>query len=144
MLTAPADGQSLDTIIGELQSNYGVPAYPQEYRITIKVAEEKSSSQSGGGGGGGNGASSGRAPATPAADGAPKREKAPAAPRVSPEGGEEPAAEGERPARKRRSRRRRGKGRSGGNGSGPPGGDASSGPATPPPSTPPPPPPPPA
>ncbi|MDQ3916777.1 MAG: hypothetical protein M3323_15830, partial [Actinomycetota bacterium] len=40
-LTAPPDGQSLDTIIGELQSNYGVPAYPQEYRITIKVAEDK-------------------------------------------------------------------------------------------------------
>ena len=73
-LTAPPDGQSLEKIIGDLQSNYGVPAYPQEYRITIKVAEEKPA------------ASGQPAPpkAAPAPDGAPKREKAPAPPRVGP------------------------------------------------------------
>lgn len=130
-LTAPPDGQSLEQIIGELQSNYGVPAYPQEYRITIKVAEEKSS---GGGQGGGQGAAP-KAPATPAPDGAPKREKAPAPPRVGPDGSEE-SATGERPAKRRRSRRRRGRGRSGG----PPGSDESGGSSSPPDAPPPPPP----
>ena len=123
-LTAPPDGQSLEKIIGELQSNYGVPAYPQEYRITIKVAEEKPAGTA--------------QPAPPktvtAPEGAPKREKAPAAPRVGPEGSEEGTV-AERPAKRRRGRRRRGRGRSPGS-SGEPGG------SPPPPSAPPPPPPP--
>lgn len=38
-LTAPPDGQTLEGLIGDLQSSYGVPQYPQEYRITIKVAD---------------------------------------------------------------------------------------------------------
>ena len=110
-LTAPPDGQSLDKIIGELQSNYGVPAYPQEYRITIKVAEEKPA-----------GTAQPAPPKTvPAPEGAPKREKAPAAPRVGPEGSQD-AVEPERPARRRRGRRRRGRGRgpAGGPGGSPP------------------------
>ena len=130
MLTAPADGQSLDTIIGELQSNYGVPAYPQEYRITIKVAEEKPAASGGGGGAGGGG----RAQAPPA-DGAPRREKAPAAPRVA-EDGPEGEAQADKPARKRRSRRRRGRGRSGPSGGqnpGSAGGESAPGPSAPPP-----------
>ena len=40
-LHAPPDGQTLEGIIGELQSVWGVPQYPQEYRITIKVQEER-------------------------------------------------------------------------------------------------------
>ncbi|HEX2293737.1 MAG TPA: hypothetical protein VHN37_00325 [Actinomycetota bacterium] len=121
-LTAPPDGQSLDKIIGELQSDFGVPAYPQEYRITIKVAEEKPA-----------GAAQPAPPKTaPAPEGAPKREKAPAAPRVGPDGSEEtPAAE--RPAKRRRGRRRRGRGKS----SGPGGTGGSSSPGAPPPPPPP-------
>jgi hypothetical protein len=121
-LTAPPDGQSLDGIIGELQSDYGVPAYPQEYRITIKVAEEKPA------------ASAQPAPAktVPAPEAAPKREKAPAAPRVGPEGAEEqPAAD--RPAKRRRGRRRRGRGRGPGPSGGQGPGDSSSPPSAPPP-----------
>ena len=123
-LTAPPDGQSLDKIIGELQSNYGVPAYPQEYRITIKVAEEKPA------------ASAQPAPpkTAPAPDAAPKREKAPAPPSLGPEGGDEPQAD--RPAKRRRGRRRRGRGRSGG-----PSGEGQQNGSPPPPSAPPPPPP---
>src|SRR5688572_5807593 len=37
-LTAPPDGQNLEELIGELQSTWGVPQYPQEYRLLIKVA----------------------------------------------------------------------------------------------------------
>lgn len=126
-LTAPPDGQSLEKIIGELQSNYGVPAYPQEYRITIKVAEEKPAASA-----------QPAAPKTaPAPDAAPKREKAPAAPRVGPEGSEEEGGP-ERPAKRRRGRRRRGRGR--GPGPAQPGG-AGSGDSPSPPSPPPPPPP---
>ncbi len=121
-LTAPPDGQSLDAIIGELQSNYGVPAYPQEYRITIKVAEEKTPAAVAGG----NGAAAPKA--TPSSDSGPKREKAPAAPRVVSEGSEEAAPETAK-ARRKRNRRRRGRGgRPGG-----PAGGPSSGPSSPPP-----------
>ncbi|MFN2587329.1 MAG: hypothetical protein ABR613_04315 [Actinomycetota bacterium] len=127
-LTAPPDGQSLEAIIGELQSNFGVPAYPQEYRITIKVAEEKQVTPAG------NGAASSRAPTAPPEAG-PRREKAPAAPRVAPEGSGEVEVPAEKAARRRRSRRRRGRGGrgpSGGQG-GPSGGAPSAGPNPPPP-----------
>jgi hypothetical protein len=40
-LTAPHDGVTLEEVIGDLQSSWGVPQYPQEYRLTIKVAEER-------------------------------------------------------------------------------------------------------
>ena len=35
--TLPPDGTDLDQLIGALQSEYGVPATPQEYRLIIKV-----------------------------------------------------------------------------------------------------------
>lgn len=42
LITLPPDGTDLDELIGALQSEYGVPATPQEYRLIIKVpaAEE--------------------------------------------------------------------------------------------------------
>ena len=40
-LTAAPDGTTLEQVVGELQSEYGVPTYPQEYRITLKVADER-------------------------------------------------------------------------------------------------------
>lgn len=35
--TLPPDGTDLDELIGALQSEYGVPTTPQEYRLIIKV-----------------------------------------------------------------------------------------------------------
>lgn len=35
--TLPPDGTDLDDLIGALQSEYGVPTTPQEYRLIIKV-----------------------------------------------------------------------------------------------------------
>jgi hypothetical protein len=101
-LTADPDGTTLDDVIGELQSIWGVPQYPQEYRITLKVAEDRS---------GGNGRSS-----DPGPNGI-TRERAPAAPRVGPAAsgsGDGPARE-QAPRRKRRARRgrRRGKPKAG-------------------------------
>jgi hypothetical protein len=110
-LTAPADGQTLEGIIGELQSVWGVPQYPQEYRITIKVAEEKDQRADT------SGDDNGRADAPARANGdGPRREKAPAAPlmRMRGEGGDQPS-EGS-PRKHRRGRRRR---RGGGGGGGP-------------------------
>ena len=102
-LSADPDGTTLDDVIGELQSIWGVPQYPQEYRITLKVAEDRS---------GGNGR-----PAEPGPNGI-TRERAPAAPRVAPTptgSGDGPARE-QAPRRKRRARRgrRRGKPKAGG------------------------------
>ena len=100
-LSLPPDGQSLDGIIGELQSVWGVPQYPQEYRITIKVAEERE----------GRGEQAmvveeisdpeqGRAPGD---TDVPIREKAPAAPLMRTRGqGNEGQAQRKRPRRRRR------------------------------------------
>ncbi|MEA2506488.1 MAG: hypothetical protein QOH48_1106 [Actinomycetota bacterium] len=105
-LTGPPDGQTLEKLIGDLQSEWGVPQYPQEYRITIKVADERDVRSE-------RPASNDR-PATlePHAHsggepGMPKREKAPAAPRVGATG----TAEREAAPKRRRGRRRRRKGR---------------------------------
>lgn len=105
-LTAPADGQTLEGIIGDLQSQYGVPQYPQEYRITIKVGEERE----------------GRPETVPAesageplpskADG-PKREKAPAPPALMRSESSSPSG-----SRRRRGRRRKKRGGGGGSSSG--------------------------
>ena len=111
-LTAPPDGQVLEDIIGELQSTWGVPPYPQEYRITIKVAEERESrpeSSDGDGGrpksGGGERPERQRAPKAPArTEGGPRREKAPAAPGMAGSAG----PQREKATRKKRRRRRRG------------------------------------
>ena len=111
-LTAPADGQTLEGIIGELQSQYGVPQYPQEYRITIKVADEREQRSE---------------PQQPSngerkQDGpqskpnGPRREKAPSAPVLMREGSDA-ASPNKKRRRGRRGRRRRG-GSGGGNGTG--------------------------
>jgi hypothetical protein len=96
-LTAEPDGTTLDEVIGELQSIWGVPQYPQEYRITLKVAEDRST------------ASNGRA--EPGPNGI-TRERAPAAPRVGPtaSGSGDGAVREQAPKRRRARRgRRRGK-----------------------------------
>lgn len=84
----PEDGTRLEDLIGELQSEWGVPQYPQEYRITLKVAEAKEA----------------KTAAQPPAAGVPKREKAPAAPRIGAEADDE---QGSRRRRRRRRGRRR-------------------------------------
>jgi hypothetical protein len=136
-LTLEPDGQTLEGIIGDLQSEMGIPQYPQEYRITIKVAEE-----------GSRGATIQEVVQDPPDDknGGPKREKAPAAPRIGggiaralTGGGEGDGSEGSGGGRRRRKRRRgRGRGRGGpgpgSNGSGS-NGSAGSGGEAPPPST---------
>jgi hypothetical protein len=98
-LTAPADGRTLEQVIGDLQSEWGVPQYPQEYRITLKVADEPR-------------------PAPPEREtkngpNGVTRERAPAAPRVGPaptEGGSRREKAPRRRRRARRGRRRRGEG----------------------------------
>jgi hypothetical protein len=92
-LTAPPDGQRLEEVIGELQSIWGVPQYPQEYRLTIKVAEEGTRAVASA-----NGVTKGANGVT--------RERAPAAPRVGPSGSE---GSGREKASKRRRRVRRGR-----------------------------------
>jgi hypothetical protein len=99
--TAPDDGRKLEDVIGELQSIWGVPQYPQEFRITVKVAEDRSE---------------GRSTDEPAATEGPTgvmRERAPAAPRVAPSSGAERGA-GREQAPRRRRRTRRGRRRGGG------------------------------
>jgi hypothetical protein len=107
-------------VIGELQSVWGVPQYPQEYRITVKVAEEREArsepvSQ--------EGSPSPGAPPPPSSTDGPKREKAPAAPMLR--GPDDPQRE-KAPGRKRRRRRR---GRGGGGAPGGNGGSGGSGPS---------------
>jgi hypothetical protein len=95
-LTAEPDGQRLEDVIGELQSVWGVPQYPQEYRLLIKVAED-----------GGRAGSQIGAPSKGL--GGVTRERAPAAPRVGAAG--ETGSREKAPRRRRRSRRgRRGRG----------------------------------
>lgn len=98
-LTGPHDGQTLEGIIGDLQSEWGVPESPQEYRITLKIAEARES----------------RGDREPVVDedpeptdavGGPKRERAPAAPRIAADGSVQPARE-KAPSSRRRGRRRR-------------------------------------
>lgn len=122
-LTAPPDGQTLEGVIGDLQSTWGVPAYPQEYRITLKVAEEKDQRpDSGNGEAGGRdkapsrrGDDASRAKPSGEPGDQPRREKAPAAPGLGSSGSGR-----EKTPRKRRRRRRRGGGAGGGPQSGPP------------------------
>lgn len=108
-LTAAPDGQTLEGIIGELQSVWGVPQYPQEYRITIKIAEERDQRPSEPEE---NGRSASDTPPRPG-DG-PRREKAPAAPlmrsRAPFDGGSSGDGESKRRRRGRRRRRRGGGG----------------------------------
>lgn len=111
-LTAPPDGQTLEGLIGDLQSEYGVPQYPQEYRITVKVAEERDRGERAAPT---DEAGAARPAPAPARDnGGPRREKAPSMRAAG--GPEEEDAAGAQPAgaRKRSRRRRRGRGRAGG------------------------------
>ena len=109
-LTAPPDGQTLETLIGDLQSEYGVPQYPQEFRITLKVADERDRAERPAQDDG----ASQPPPPPPPGNGAPRREKAPG---MSASG--EPARE-QAGAPRRRSRRRRRRRGSGGGGPAPP------------------------
>jgi hypothetical protein len=88
-LTAPPDGQTLEELIGDLQSVWGVPQYPQEYRITLKVAEERGATP----------------PPVEVGEDGVQREKAPAAPRVGPS---PPTDSSAKPKREKAPRRRRG------------------------------------
>ena len=115
-LTAPPDGTTLEDVIGELQSTWGVPQNPQEFRITLKVADEREA----------------RSDARTVAeireepeddsrhtDGAARRgllrrERAPAAPRIGASANGDSGAKRERAGRAGRSRRRRHRGRGGG------------------------------
>ncbi|MGH2697778.1 MAG: hypothetical protein ACRDJL_01090 [Actinomycetota bacterium] len=111
-LMLPPDDRRLEDIIGSLQSEMGVPQSPQEYRLMVKVASERDTS-------GRSHRPSDSADNNGAGDanGKPKREKAPAPPRVG-EGDAATAQREKAPSRKRRSRRRRRGGRrreSGGN-----------------------------
>jgi hypothetical protein len=101
-LHAPPDGQTLEGIIGELQSVWGVPQYPQEYRITIKVQEERD--QRGEPGLVVQEVAEDPDEGRPPGEG-PIREKAPAAPLLR---GLDPEREPGRPRKRRRRRRGRG------------------------------------
>lgn len=114
-LMLPPDGQDLEELIGELQSTWGVPQYPQEFRITIRVAEPRDRDRGGDRGQAPQSDAKEAVPQPPADPNAPRREKAPPPQRLA--DGEAPSGDGGQ--RKRRSRRRRrGKG-PGGAGSGP-------------------------
>jgi hypothetical protein len=105
-LTGPHDGTMLEEVIGDLQSTWGVPQHPQEYRLVLKVPEK-----------GDNGRQAAVAteeavdPPDEQTDAdKPRREKAPAAPRIGGSGdGKSPTG----PSRRRRGRRRRKKGKGG-------------------------------
>ncbi len=118
-LTAPHDGTTLDQVIADLQSDWGVPQHPQEYRITLKVAEERERAE---------GQTiveerqdpeTDQTPAEEAGDVRPKREKAPAAPRIVADGEEAATPKSSSRKRSRRRRRRPRKGPSGGSTTGP-------------------------
>ena len=109
-LTAPADGQTLEGIIGELQSHYGVPQYPQEYRITIKVADERDQRPD-------PPSTDDRKPDTGPKRNGPKREKAPSAPVLLRDGADASSSGNKKRRRGRRGRRGRG-GPGGSNGTG--------------------------
>jgi hypothetical protein len=109
-LMLPPDDRRLEDIIGSLQSEMGVPQNPQEYRLTVKVAEERDNNNR-------SHRPSEVKTSNGDSEGKPKREKAPAPPTVG--SSDAPSAQREKaPSRKRRSRRRRRGGRSGGGGDG--------------------------
>lgn len=99
-LTAPPDGQKLEDLIGELQSTWGVPQYPQEYRLLLKVADPRDRVTT-------PARTEREKPEEPTpSDGQPRREKAPPRQQMDrPESSAEP--------RRRRRRRRRKKGEGG-------------------------------
>jgi hypothetical protein len=106
-LTGPHDGTTLEQVIGELQSNWGVPQHPQEYRLVLKVPEEKDAAQA-------SGVTATEESLDPPDEQTdpdkPRREKAPAAPRI----GAGAEAKTATPSRRRRGRRRRKRSKGGG------------------------------
>lgn len=125
-LMLPPDDRRLEDIIGSLQSEMGVPQNPQEYRLTIKVAEERGSGPGGPQDRRGAGQEkrvshprgsrqSETKPADDGVNGKPKREKAPAAPRVGTDDSPSGQREDGQPRRRRSRRRRRGGRGRGGN-----------------------------
>lgn len=103
LMTEP-DGTDLDEVIGELQSTWGVPQYPQEYRITIRVADKERAPA-------GNGSSTApedRSADRSSGDRGPKREKAPSPARLAAQTGTEGEGGGGGTRRRRRRGRRRG------------------------------------
>ncbi|MDQ3752791.1 MAG: hypothetical protein M3333_07860 [Actinomycetota bacterium] len=108
-LTAPPDGQKLEEIIRELQSVWGVPQYPQEYRLTLKVADDRDARWARRTANGGGKPQTGAVAAgpVPTPEDGPKRERAPAAPRIEAGATDGADASGGAPARRKRSRRRR-------------------------------------
>ena len=105
-LMLPADDRRLEDIIGSLQSEMGVPQNPQEYRLTVKIAEERDNSNRS------HKPAEVKAP-TVSRMASPEREGTGTAQRRRRRC---PAAQREKaPSRKRRSRRRRRGGRGGGN-----------------------------
>ena len=110
-LTRPHDGTTLEQVIGELQSNHGVPQNPQEYRLTLRIAEERGDKATvveeaqDPVTAGERLSSTGANGAPPSAEvDRPRREKAPAAPRI---GSGESAAGASEGSMRRRSRKRR-------------------------------------
>ncbi|HWL66141.1 MAG TPA: hypothetical protein VNP73_09230 [Actinomycetota bacterium] len=107
-LSAPEDGQKLEELIGDLQSVWGVPQYPQEYRITVKVQEDRDRSepamvvedQS-------DSSDQGRGPGD---SDVVVREKAPAAPLMRNRGGGDGVKREKAPRRRRRRRKGGGSG----------------------------------
>lgn len=98
---APEDDTTLEDVIGELQSTHGVPQYPQEYRITLKVADDRRPA---------NGDE--RTPEGRDDVRQPRREKAPRSGPVR-EKAPAPPAITDAAARRRKRRRRRGRSRGG-------------------------------
>jgi hypothetical protein len=105
----------MEQVVGELQSEWGVPQYPQEYRLTLKVAEERDAR-------GEKTVSAEEAvkdaaddAQAPAIEGAPRREKAPSLRAAT---GNGPVRETAPKRRRRGGRRRRRRG--GGEGANPP------------------------
>ncbi|MFN2488893.1 MAG: hypothetical protein ABR529_03970 [Actinomycetota bacterium] len=106
--TIEPDGRTLEGVIGELQSVWGVPQHPQEYRITLKVAEEREAR-----GERVHALEEVKEDPLPAeSNGHSRREKAPAAPRIG-AAATDTSSEEATPARRKRSRRRRRKGSGG-------------------------------
>jgi hypothetical protein len=107
-LTAPHDGQTLEQVIGDLQSEWGVPQYPQEYRITLRVADERDVRPERATTEEAKADGTAERVARPGSSASPRRERAPAM-RVA-LGEESQSTREKAPGRRRRGRRRRRRG----------------------------------
>ncbi len=102
----PHDGTTLEDVIGQLQSEWGVPQNPQEFRITLKFGDGREGKPDGSTTIEEVRADSERDETVGTGSDGRKREKAPAAPRMGAS-----ATEGEgstrKSSRRRRSRKRK-------------------------------------